>query len=68
MIIELHFSNKIMDLAKKLESNIENTKILKDKDKKYINFIYDKGLFKILDNQKLSKFYKKNKKIQFKDD
>ena len=32
-MIELCVSNKIKDLAKKLENNIENTKILKDEDK-----------------------------------
>jgi len=32
-MIELYVSNKIKDLAKKLENNIENTKILKDEDK-----------------------------------
>ena len=67
--IELNVSNKIKDLAKKLENNIENTKILKDEDKKNIKFnegLFDEVLFKILDNQKLSKFNKKKpKKIQF---
>ena len=64
-MIELYVSNKIKDLAKKLENNIENTKILKDEDKKNIKFnegLFDEGLFKILDNQKLSKFNKKNLK------
>ena len=51
-------------MAKKLENNIENTKISKDKDKKDIKFIYDEKLFKILDNQKISKLIKKPKKIQ----
>ena len=60
--IELNVSNKIKDLAKKLENNKENTKILKDEDKKNIKFnegLFDEVLFKILDNQKLSKFNKK---------
>ena len=62
--IELCVSNKIMELVKKLENNIENTNIMKDK--KDIKFVYDDGLFKILNNQKISKFNKKKpKKIQF---
>ena len=60
--IELHVSNKIKDLAKKLENNIENKKILKDESKKDIKFTYDEGFFRIINNQKLSKYNKKNLK------
>ena len=44
-----------------MENNIENSKILKDKEKEDIKFICDEGLFKILYNQNISKFYKKPK-------
>ena len=52
-MIELYVFDKIKYLTQKLENNLENTKALKDKDKKEIKFIYDEGLFKSLDKRKV---------------
>ena len=63
--IATYISNKIMNLAKNLENNMHGKKSLEISDEFEGNIIYDNGLFNILNSQKISKFKKKPKKIEF---
>ena len=65
-IMKINTSNKIMELVKKLESNIQNKEVLKVSNGSEIKFTYDQGLLNIINSQKISKFNKKKpKKIEF---
>ena len=67
-LVETFVSNKIMDLAKKLENNIQKQGSFKESDGSNINLKVEDGLFTIINSQKISKFYKKKpKKIEFTD-
>ena len=61
-LIETYVSNKIMDLAKKLENNIQNHGSFKESDGSNSKLKVEDGLFTIINSQKISKFYKKNLK------
>ena len=62
-MVETFFSNKIMDLAKKLENNIQKQgSSFKEKDGINLKLKVEDGLFTIINSQKISKFYKKNLK------
>ena len=61
-LIETFVSNKIMDLAKKLENNIQKQGSFKESDGINLNLKVEDGLFTIINSQKISKFYKKNLK------
>ena len=66
--VETFVSNKIMDLAKKLENNIQNQGSFKESDGSNSKLKVEDGLFTIINSQKISKFYKKKpKKIEFPD-
>ena len=54
-----------MNFAKNLENNMHGKKSLEISGKFEGNIIYDNGLFNILNSQKISKFKKKPKKIEF---
>ena len=67
-LVETFVSNKIMDLAKKLENNIQNQGSFKESDGSNSKLKVEDGLFTIINSQKISKFYiKKPKKIEFTD-
>ena len=67
-LVETFVSNKIMDLAKKLENNIQKQGSFKESDGKNLKLKAEDGLFTIINSQKISKFYKKKpKKIEFTD-
>ena len=61
-LVETFVSNKIMDLAKKLENNIQNQGSFKESDGSNSKLKVEDGLFTIINSQKISKFYKKNLK------
>ena len=58
-LVETFVSNKIMDLAKKLENNIQNQGSFKESDGRNSKLKVEDGLFTIINSQKISKFYKK---------
>ena len=61
-----YISNKIMDLSKNLENNnMHGKNSLEISGEFEGNIIYDNRLFNILNSQKISKFKKKPKKIEF---
>ena len=65
-LVETFVSNKIMDLAKKLENNIQNQGSFKESDGSNSKLKVENGLYTIINSQKISKFYKKKpKKIEF---
>ena len=67
-LVETFVSNKIMDLAKKLENNIQNQGSFKESDGSNSKLKVEDGLFTIINSQKISKFNKKKpKKIEFTD-
>jgi hypothetical protein len=67
-LIETFVSNKIMDLAKKLDNNIQKQSSFKESDGINLKLKVEDGLFTIINSQKISKFYKKKpKKIEFTD-
>ena len=67
-MVETFVSNKIMDLAKKLENNIQKQGSFKESDGINLKLKVEDGLFTIINSQKISKFYKKKpKKIEFTD-
>ena len=66
-LVETFVSNKIMDLAKKLENNIQKQSSIKESDGINLKLKVEDGLFTIINSQKISKFYKKPKKIEFTD-
>ena len=67
-MVETFVSNKIMDLAKKLENNIQKQGSFKESDGINLKLKVEDGLFTIINSQKISKFYeKKPKKIEFTD-
>ena len=67
-LVETFVSNKIMDVAKKLENNIQNQGSFKESDGSNSKLKVEDGLFTIINSYKISKFYqKKPKKIEFTD-
>jgi hypothetical protein len=58
-MVETFVSNKIMDLAKKLENNIQKQGSFKESDGINLNLKIEYGLFTIINSKKISKFYKK---------
>jgi frataxin-like iron-binding protein CyaY len=67
-MVETFVSNKIKDLAKKLENNIQKQGSFKESDGINLKLKVEDGLFIIINSQKISKFYKKKpKKIEFTD-
>ena len=57
-----------MDLAKKLDNNIQNNGSIKESDGSNSKLKVEDGLYTIINSQKISKFYKKKpKKIEFTD-
>ena len=58
-LVETFVSNKIMDLAKKLENNIQKQGSFKESDGINLKLKAEDGLFTIINSQKISKFYKK---------
>ena len=58
-MVETFVSNKIMDLAKKLENNIQKQGSFKESDGINLKLKVEVGLFTIINSQKISKFYKK---------
>ena len=61
-MVETFVSNKIMDLAKKLENNIQKQGSFKESDGINLKLKVEDGLFTIINSQKISKFYRKNLK------
>ena len=61
-LVETFVSNKIIDLSKKLENNIQNQGSFKESDGSNSKLKVEDGLFTIINSQKISKFYKKNLK------
>ena len=61
-LAETFVSDKIIDLTKKLENNIQNQGSFKESDGRNSKLKVEDGLFTIINSQKLSKFYKKNLK------
>ena len=51
-LVETFVSNKIMDLAKKLENNIQNQGSFKESDRKILKLKAEDGLFTIINSQK----------------
>ena len=66
-LVETFVSNKIMDLAKKLEDNIQKQGLFKEGDGINLKLKVEDELFIIIKSKKISKFYKKPKKIEFTD-
>ena len=67
-MVETVVSNKIMELSKKLENNIQKQGPIKENDGINLKLKVEDGLFTIINSQKISKFYKKKpKKIEFTD-
>ena len=67
-MVETFVSNKLMDLAKKIENNIQKQGSFKESDGINLKLKVEDGLFTIINSQKISKFYKKKpKKIEFTD-
>ena len=67
-MVETFVSNKIMNLVKKLENNIQKQGSIKESDGINLKLKVEDGLFTIINSQKISKFYKKKpKKIEFTD-
>ena len=60
--VQTFIFNKIMDLAKKLENNIQKQGSVKESDGIDLKLKAEDGLFNIMNSQKISKFYKKNLK------
>ena len=58
-LVETFVSNKIMDLAKKLENNIQKQGSFKEIDGINLNLKVEDELFTIKNSKKISKFYKK---------
>ena len=61
-LVETFVSKKIIDLAKKLENNIQKHGSFKESDGINLKLKVEDGLFTIINSQKISKFYKKNLK------
>ena len=58
-MVETFVSNKIMDLAKKLENNIQKQGSFKESDGINLKLKVEDRLFTIINSKKISKFYKK---------
>ena len=61
-------SDKVMDIIKKLENNIQNKPISMDGEGKSKEILmHEEGFFNLINNQNISKIKKKPKKIVFSD-
>ena len=68
MEVKSLISDKIMDIVKKLENKIKNKPISMDcEDKNKEILMHEDGFFNLINNQNISKFKKKSKKIVFSD-
>ncbi len=61
-MVETFVSNKIIDLAKKLENNIPKQGSFKESDEINLKLKVEDELFTIINSKKISKFYKKDLK------
>ena len=69
MEVKSLISDKIMDVVKKLENNIQNKpSSLDDEGKSKKILMHEDGFFDLINNQNISKIKKKQKKIVFSDD
>ena len=66
-LVETFVYNKIMDLAKKFENNVQNQGSFKESDGINFKLKVENGLFTIINSQKYLNFIKKPKKIEFTD-
>ena len=66
-MVETFVSNKIMDLVKNLENNIQKQGSFKESVGIYLKLKVKDGLFTIINSQKLSNLIKTTKKIEFTD-
>ena len=68
MEVKSLISDKIMNIVKKLENNIQNKPISMDGEGKSKEILMvDDGFFNLINNQNISKIKKKPKKIVFSD-
>ena len=68
MEVKSLISDKIMDIVKKLENNIQNKTIyVDDEGKSKVILMHEDGFFNLINNQNISKIKKKPKKIVFSD-
>ena len=67
MEVKSLISDKIMDIVKKLENNIQNKPSSVDEGKSKEILMHEEGFFNLINNQNISKIKKKTKKIVFSD-
>ena len=68
MEVKSLISDKIMEIVKKLENNIQNKPIsVDDEGKSKEILMHEEGFFNLINNQNISKIKKKPKKIVFSD-
>ena len=66
MEVKRLISDKIMDIIKKLENNIQNKPISMDyEDKSKEIIMVDDGFYNLINNQNISKIKKNQKKLYF---
>ena len=66
MEVKSLISDKIMDIIKKLENNIQNKPMSVDGEGKSKEIlIHEEGFFNLINNQNISKKKKKKKKLYF---
>ena len=66
MEVKSLISDKIMDIVKKLENNIQNKPISVDNEGKSKEILmHEDGFFNLINNQNISKIKKKQKKLYF---